>query len=354
MSVVCASLGARASRPQSLGDLKSFAPSPWAPGVSPSLRKLGGRDPSASLRGGARGPREARLDLLRELGGRRKAWLPRDRLQGRLHTIIKPRRGLAQLDLAEVWQARELLGFLAWRDIVIRYKQTTLGILWAFLRPFLTMVIFTVVFGRIAKLPSDNVPYAVFTFTALLPWQFFATAFAESANAIVGNGYMITKIYFPRLILPLASVAVGIVDFAVSFVILIFIMIGYHTPISPRVVMLPLFFALCVIFTIGLGLWTAALYVRYRDMRHLIPFLTQFGMYVSPVAYSTSSVPARYRFLYSLNPMTAVIDGFRWSLLGTTQLYVPGLVAGTVTSIVLLVAAVYYFKQTETVFADVM
>lgn len=271
-----------------------------------------------------------------------------------MHTVIKPRRGLAQLDLAEVWQARELLGFLAWRDIVVRYKQTSIGILWAFLRPFLTMVIFTVVFGRIAKLPSDNVPYAVFTFTALLPWQFFATAFAESANSIVGNGYMITKIYFPRLILPMASVAVGIVDFLVSFVILIFIMIGYRTPISPRVVALPLFFALCIVFTIGLGLFTAALYVRYRDMRHLIPFLTQFGMYVSPVAYSTASVPARWRFLYSLNPMTAVIDGFRWSLLGTTQLYVPGIVAGTITSIVLLVAGVYYFKQTERVFADVM
>jgi lipopolysaccharide transport system permease protein len=271
-----------------------------------------------------------------------------------LHTVIKPRRGLARLNLAEVWQARELLGFLAWRDIVVRYKQTTIGILWAFLRPFLTMVIFTVVFGRIAKLPSDGVPYAVFTFVGLLPWQFFATAFAETAASIVGNGYMITKIYFPRLILPLASVAVGIVDFLVSFVILIFIMIGYRTPISPRVLALPLFFALCVVFTIGLGLWTAALYVRYRDMRHLIPFLTQFGMYVSPVAYSTSSVPARWRFLYSLNPMTAVIDGFRWSLLGTTQLYVPGIAAGTVSSIVLLIVALYYFKQTETVFADVM
>lgn len=271
-----------------------------------------------------------------------------------MHTVIKPRRGLARLNLAEVWQARELLGFLAWRDIVVRYKQTTIGILWAFLRPFLTMVIFTVVFGRIAKLPSDGVPYAVFTFVGLLPWQFFATAFAETAASIVGNGYMITKIYFPRLILPLASVAVGIVDFLVSFVILIFIMIGYRTPISPRVLALPLFFALCVVFTIGLGLWTAALYVRYRDMRHLIPFLTQFGMYVSPVAYSTSSVPARWRFLYSLNPMTAVIDGFRWSLLGTTQLYVPGIAAGTVSSIVLLIVALYYFKQTETVFADVM
>lgn len=271
-----------------------------------------------------------------------------------MHTIIKPRRGLAQLDLAEVWQARELLGFLAWRDIVVRYKQTSIGVLWAFIRPFLTMIIFTVVFGRIAKLPSDHVPYAVLTFTALLPWQFFSTAFADAANSIVGNGYMITKIYFPRLILPLAAVAVGIVDFLVSFVLLIFMMIWYRMPVTPRVMALPLFFALCLLFTIGLGLWTASLYVRYRDMRHLIPFLTQFGMYVSPVAFSSSIVPAKWRFLYSLNPMVAVIDGFRWSLLGTTQLYVPGVVSGSVISIVLLFTGLYYFKKTERVFADVM
>ncbi len=271
-----------------------------------------------------------------------------------MHTVIKPRRGLAQLDLAEVWEYRELLGYLAWRDIVVRYKQTSIGVLWAFLRPFLTMVIFTVVFGRIAKLPSEGVPYAVFTFIALLPWQFFATAFSETAMSVVGNGYMITKIYFPRLILPLSSIAVGIVDFLVSFVILLLIMIWYRTPVSPHAWALPLFFLLCVVFTIGLGLFTAALYVRYRDMRHLIPFLTQFGLYVSPVAYSTTSVSPKWRLLFSLNPMTAVIDGFRWSLLGTTPLYVPGIVAGTVMSIVLLIVAVYYFKVTERIFADVM
>lgn len=271
-----------------------------------------------------------------------------------VHTVIKPKRGLAQLELGEVWDYRELLGYFAWRDIVVRYKQTSIGVLWAFIRPFLTMVIFTVVFGRIAKLPSDGVPYAVFTFTALLPWQFFATAFAETAASVVGNGYMITKIYFPRLILPLGSIAVGIVDFLVSFVILLFIMIGYRTPVSIHAWALPLFFLLCVVFTIGLGLFTAALYVRYRDMRHLIPFVTQFGLYVSPVAYSTSSVAPRWRFLYSLNPMTAVIDGFRWSLLGTTPLYLPGIIAGTATSIVLLVVGLYYFKVTERIFADVM
>lgn len=271
-----------------------------------------------------------------------------------MHTIIKPRRGLAQLDLAEVWQYRELLGFLAWRDIVIRYKQTTIGVLWAFIRPFLTMVIFTVIFGRLAKMPSEGVPYAVFSFTALLPWQFFSTAFAEAANSIVGNGHMISKIYFPRLLLPMSSVAVGIIDFLISFLFLIFMMIGYHTPVSAHAAALPLFFALCVVFTMGLGIFFAALYVRFRDMRHLIPFLTQFGMYVSPVIFSSTKIPAKWRLLYSLNPMVAVIDGFRWSLLGTTELYVPGIVAGTITSIVLLVFGLFYFKKTERVFADVM
>jgi lipopolysaccharide transport system permease protein len=282
--------------------------------------------------------------------------LMRDNVAARplMHTVIKPRRGFARLDLGEVWRYRELLGFLAWRDVVIRYKQTTIGVLWAFLRPFLTMVIFTVVFSRIAKLPSEGVPYPVLTFAALLPWQFFATAFAEAANAIVGNGYMISKIYFPRLVLPLASVAVGTVDFFVSFLMLGALMLFYRVPVSPRVIALPLFLALCLVFTIGLGLWFAALYVKYRDMRHLIPFLTQFGLYVSPVAFSSSIVPAKWRLLYALNPMVAVIDGFRWSLLGTATLNIPGVVVGTAVSFALLITGVYYFKRTERVFADVM
>lgn len=271
-----------------------------------------------------------------------------------MHTVIKPRTGMARLDLAETWRYRELLGYLAWRDVVVRYKQTTIGILWAFLRPFLTMVIFSVVFGRVAKLPSDGVPYPVLTFTALLPWQFFSTAFAATAESIVGNAYMVTKIYFPRLILPLASVAVGTADFFVSFAILAGLLAWYRVVPPARVIALPLFFALCVVFTIGLGLWFAAMYVKFRDLRHLIPFLTQFGLYVSPVAFSSSVVPAKWRLLYSLNPMVAVIDGFRWSLLGTARLYVPGVIAGSVTAVVLLVSGIYYFKQTERVFADVI
>lgn len=271
-----------------------------------------------------------------------------------MHTIIKRRTGLAQLNLREIWSYRELLGFLAWRDVVVRYKQTYVGAGWAFIRPFLTMVVFTVVFGKLAGLPSDGVPYPVLTFVALLPWQFFATAFSETANSVVGNGAMITKIYFPRLILPVATVAVAAVDFLVSFVFLLLIMFWYGMVPSPRIIALPLFILLCVVFTIGLGLWVAALHVKYRDVRHLIPFITQLGLFVSPVAFSSSIVPEQWRFLYGLNPMAAVIDGFRWSILGATSLYVPGLVAATVTSMTLLLTGVYYFKQTERVFADVM
>jgi lipopolysaccharide transport system permease protein len=271
-----------------------------------------------------------------------------------VHTVIKRRTGLANLNLRELWEYRELLGFLAWRDVVVRYKQTYIGAGWAFVRPFLTMVIFTVVFGKIAKLPSDGVPYPILTFTALLPWQFFATAFTETANSVVGNGHMITKIYFPRLILPLTSLAVAFVDFLVSLFFLVALMLYYRVTPSPRVFALPLFALLMITFTIGLGLWFAAAYVRFRDLRHLIPFITQLGLYVSPVAFSSSIVPEQWRVPYSLNPMVAVIDGFRWSILGTVPLHTPSLVTGIVISVLLVATGVYYFKQTERVFADVM
>lgn len=271
-----------------------------------------------------------------------------------MHTVIKRRTGLAQIDLREIWDYRELVAFLAWRDIIIRYKQTYIGAGWAFIRPFLTMIVFTVIFGKIANLPSEGVPYPVLTFTALLPWQFFATAFTEISNSVVGNSYMITKIYFPRLILPLTSIAVGLVDFLVSFAFLLAIMLYYRTAPSPRIVALPLFGLLCIVFTVGLGLWFAALYVKYRDVRHFIPFITQLGLFISPVGFSSSIVPEQWRLVYALNPMVSVIDGFRWSLLGTTELYVPGLILGVAVSVVLLVTGVFYFKQTERVFADVM
>lgn len=271
-----------------------------------------------------------------------------------MHVIIKRRTGLAQINLRELWDHRELLGFMAWRDIVVRYKQTVVGVGWAFIRPFITMVVFTVLFGYIAKLPSENVPYAVLTFTALLPWQFFATAFAEVAGSIVGNGHMISKIYFPRLILPITGAAVATMDFLVSFGFLIVLLVGYRVAPSPRIVLLPAFVALCVTFTVGLGLWFAALYVKYRDVRHFIPFIVQLGFYVSPVAFSSSIVPERWRLLYALNPMVAVIDGFRWSILGTTSIYLPGLISSVVISITLVVTGLLYFKSTERQFADLI
>jgi lipopolysaccharide transport system permease protein len=271
-----------------------------------------------------------------------------------MHRVIRRRTGLAGLDLSEVWQARELLGFMAWRDVSVRYRQTVIGVLWAFVRPFLTMVVFTVIFGKLAKLPSDGVPYPILIFTAQLPWQFFATAFPEAAGSVVGNGHMVQKIYFPRLILPMASVAVGVVDFFVSLIFLAGIMAWYRFLPSPNLWAMPLFFVLCAFFTLGMGLLFGALYVRYRDMRHLIPFITLIGMYVSPVAFSTSIVPARWKLLYYLNPMVAVIDGFRWSVMGTTKLYVPGLLASIGVTVVITVVGLIYFKNAERAFADVM
>lgn len=271
-----------------------------------------------------------------------------------MHKVIKRRTGFAQIDLKEVWRSRELLGFLAWRDIAVRYKQTVIGVGWAFIRPFITMIVLTVIFGYIAKLPSDGVPYPVLTFAALVPWQFFATAFAEISNSVVGNGYVITKIYFPRLILPVAAAAVATIDFLVSFFFLLLLMLIFGVYPDARILALPLFVLLCLVLTIGLGLWFAALYVKYRDVRHFIPFIIQLGLYVSPVAFSSSVVPEKWRLLYSLNPMVSVIDGFRWSLLGTTSLHMPSVALSATLAVLLLVSGVVYFKNTEREFADLI
>lgn len=271
-----------------------------------------------------------------------------------MHKVLKRRGGLARIDVKEVWAYRELLGFLAWRDITVRYKQTVIGAGWAIIRPLITMVILTAVFGYVAKLPSDGIPYAVLTFTALVPWQFFATAFTETSNAITGNSHLISKVYFPRLILPIASAAVATVDFLVSFALLLVLMFAFGVVPSARIVALPLFVLLCMVFTLGLGLWFASLFVRYRDVRHFIPFIVQLGLYVSPVAFSTSIVPKQWLLLYSINPMVAVIDGFRWALLGTASLYAPGVILSVILSLLLLVTGAMYFINTEQDFADVI
>jgi len=256
----------------------------------------------------------------------------------------------------DLWRYRELFFFLAWRDILVRYKQTVIGVVWAVLRPFLTMVVFTVVFSKLAKLPADaGAPYAIMVFAAMLPWQFFATSFAEAGNSLISNSGMISKVYFPRLIIPTSAIIVSFVDFLISFSILVVLMIWYQFIPDIRILMLPLFVLIAFAASLGAGLWIASLNVRYRDFRYIIPFVVQIGMYISPVGFSSSIVPEQWRLLYSLNPMVGVIDGFRWAIIGGDyQIYWPGFALSLVVVTVLLAGGIYYFRKTEKTFADVI
>lgn len=255
----------------------------------------------------------------------------------------------------DLWRYRELFYFLAWRDILVRYKQTAIGVAWSVLRPFLTMVVFTLVFSKLAKLPSDDAPYPVLVFAALLPWQFFANAFAEAGNSLISNANMISKVYFPRLVVPTSAVIVSFVDFLISGVILVFLMAWYSYLPDWHIVTLPLFVVLAFAAAMGSGLWIAALNVKYRDFRYVIPFVVQLGLYISPVGFSSTIVPERWRLLYSLNPMVGVIDGFRWAILGgTTPMYWPGLLLSFTLVVVIFITGVLYFRRTEKNFADVI
>jgi lipopolysaccharide transport system permease protein len=255
----------------------------------------------------------------------------------------------------DVWRYRELFYFLAWRDILVRYKQTVIGLAWALIRPFLTMVVFVFVFSKLAKLPSEGAPYPILVFAALLPWQFFANAFTEAGNSLISNANMISKVYFPRLVVPASAVIVSFVDFLISGVILAGLMIWYGFAPDWRILTLPLFILIAFAAAMGAGLWTAALNVKYRDFRYIIPFVVQFGLYVSPVGFSSGIVPEQWRLLYSLNPMVGVIDGFRWAILGgSTQLYWPGFLVSLFLVIVILVTGIIYFRKTEKTFADVI
>ncbi len=257
--------------------------------------------------------------------------------------------------LRELWSYRELFLFLSWKDVLVLYKQTVLGILWSVLRPLITMIVFTVVFGKLAKMPSEGVPYPVLVFAAMLPWQFFAGALAESSNSLISNINMVSKIYFPRLILPVSKVLVSLVDFLISFVLLIILMIWFNQLPDWRIVIVPLLLMVTVLFALGLGLWFSALNVRYRDFRFIIPFVVQLGLYISPVGFSSSIVPAQWRLLYSVNPMVGVIDGFRWALLkGQTQLYLPGLLLSLLLVAVIFASGLIYFRKVERTFADVI
>ena len=271
-----------------------------------------------------------------------------------MHKVIRQRTGFPRVDFAELWAYRELLGFLAWRDVTVRYKQTVIGAGWAFIRPFLSMVILTFVFGKLAKLPSEGVPYTLLTFSALVPWQFFAAGFTEIAAVVVGNGQMIQKIYFPRLVLPVAASAVATIDFLVSFGFLLIMMLFYGIVPTARVAALPLFFLICLAFTLGAGIWFSTLFVKYRDVRHFIPFVIQLGLYISPVAFSSRIVPERWRLVYALNPMATVIDGFRWSLLGLTPPDPRAVALGATVAILTLVSGILYFAKTERQFPDLL
>jgi lipopolysaccharide transport system permease protein len=255
----------------------------------------------------------------------------------------------------DLWRYRELFYILAWRDILVRYKQTMIGMAWAIIRPFLTMVVFTVIFGLLAKLPAGGAPYPVLVAAAMLPWQFFANSLSECSNSLIDNANLISKVYFPRLIVPTSAVVVSFVDFLVSGIILLGVMAWFNFLPTWRMLTLPLFMLIAFAAAMGGGLWLAALNVKYRDFRYIVPFLVQFGLYLSPVGFRSDIVPAQWRLLYSLNPMVGVIDGFRWAILGgKSQLYWPGFSLSLGIVGLLLVSGLFYFRKMERSFADVI
>ena len=268
--------------------------------------------------------------------------------------VVEPGRGLLHLDLKAVWQYRELLYFLIWRGVKVRYKQTVIGAGWAILQPLLTMAIFTLVFGNFAKVPSDGLPYPLFAFAALLPWNYFSQAITGGSTGLVTSSNLITKVYFPRLIIVLAAVATPVVDFLLSFLVLIAMMVWFGVAPTWGVLALPLFVLLAVATALAVGLWLSPLNVKYRDVGYTVPFLTQFWMYASPVAYPVSVVPQKWRLVYSLNPMVGVIEGFRWALLGKQRPDFAVMAVSTTIVILLLATGVIFFKRMERAFADVI
>jgi lipopolysaccharide transport system permease protein len=268
--------------------------------------------------------------------------------------VIRPTGGWAALRLGELWKYRELLYFLVWRDVKVRYKQTILGAAWAVLQPLLTMIIFTLVFSKLAKIPSEGVPYPIFAYCALVPWTLFAFAMTESANSLVGNQHLVTKVYFSRLVIPVTPVLVGLVDFSIAFVLLLGMMAYYGVHPGIAILTLPFFLLLAIGTALGMGFWLSALNVEYRDVRHTVPFLIQFWLFASPIAYPSSAVPAKWRMLYGLNPIAGVVEGFRWALLGTHN--APGLTVLVSSAMVVLLvfSGLIYFRHVEKTFADVV
>jgi lipopolysaccharide transport system permease protein len=284
-----------------------------------------------------------------------KQQMTKDKIADREELLIEAGRTESQY-WKDLWRYRELFYFLAWRDILVRYKQTVIGLAWALLRPFLTMVVFTIVFSTLAKLPSEgDAPYPILVFAGMLPWQFFSGALSECSNSLVNNANLLSKVYFPRLIVPTSAVIVSFVDFMVSGMILLALMAWYNFLPDWRIITLPLFILIAFAASIGAGLWLAALTVEYRDFRYIVGFLVQFGLYISPVGFSSKIVPEQWRLLYSLNPMVGVIDGFRWAILGgESQIYLPGFGLSLLIVVLVLWSGIWYFRKMERTFADVI
>ncbi len=269
-------------------------------------------------------------------------------------TVIKSSKGWVPLRLRDLWEYRELLYFLAWRDIKVRYKQTALGALWAIIQPFFTMVVFSIFFGRLAKIPSDGIPYPLFAYAALVPWTFFANGLSLSSNSLVGSAELITKVYFPRLIIPVSSILSGLIDFVIAFAVFILMALYYGIYPTKSIILLPFLLLLGFTTALGVGLWLSALNVRFRDVRYIIPFLTQFWLFATPIAYPSSLLSEPWRTVYGMNPMVGVVEGFRWALLGTETAPGAMIIVSSLVAVCLLVSGVFYFKKVEKYFADVI
>jgi len=269
-------------------------------------------------------------------------------------TIIQPSQGWVSLKLHELWEYRELLYFLTWRDIKVRYKQTVLGAAWAIIQPFFTMVVFSLFFGKLAKMPSDGIPYPIFSYAALVPWTFFANGLNQSSNSLVGSANLIKKVYFPRLIVPISSLISGVVDFLLSFLVLLGMMLYFGILPTWNVVWLPLLLLLALAVALGVGLWLSAMNVRYRDVRYVVPFLIQIWLFATPIAYPSSLLSEPWRTLYGINPMVGVVEGFRWALLGTDTAPGPMIAVSSLIAMALLISGAFYFRRMEKTFADVV
>jgi lipopolysaccharide transport system permease protein len=267
---------------------------------------------------------------------------------------IKPSSGWVSLRLRELWEYRELLYFLIWRDVKVRYKQTALGAAWAIIQPFLTMVVFSLFFGKLGKMASDGIPYPIFSFAALVPWTFFANGLTQASTSLVGSSNLIKKVYFPRLAVPIATVLSGIVDFGLSFLVLLAMMLYYRIVPTKNIVWLPVFLLLTLIASLGVSLWLSALNVEFRDVRYVVPFIAQFWLFATPIAYSSRLLPEPWHTLYGLNPMVGVVEGFRWALLGTNSRPGPMIAVSSLMALLILVGGAYYFRRMEKTFADLV